>query len=162
ASRIVIAGSFADRLVPPRYSRPVSPAPVPPPRPPPPHAWTNLPHPASPGAPPATRAPRPRVPPRPAHALPPAGATPPPPLRDLGDEDDVHEIGRLNLEANLPVTRPQRAGRRELEQELAEKIGRADAAARARGARVVPVGHLPTITEELFAGEEWRAPGARY
>ncbi|MGO1199211.1 MAG: glutamate--cysteine ligase, partial [Dermabacteraceae bacterium] len=83
-------------------------------------------------------------------------------LEDLGDEDYVHEIGRFNLEANLPVTRPQGSGLRELEQELTEKIDRADAAARARGARVIPVGHLPTITEELFAGDEWRAPGARY
>src|SRR5699024_720380 len=83
-------------------------------------------------------------------------------LEDLDDEDYVHEIGRFNLEANLPVTHPQGRGLQDLEQELTEKIARADAAAQARGARVVPVGHLPTITGELFAGDEWRAPGARY
>ena len=83
-------------------------------------------------------------------------------LEDLDDEDYVHEIGRFNLEVNLPVTHPQGSGLQDLEQELTEKIARADAAAQARDARVVPVGHLPTVTEELFAGDEWRAPGARY
>ena len=83
-------------------------------------------------------------------------------LEDLDDEDYVHEIGRFNLEANLPVTRPQGSGLRELERELTEKIARADAAAQERGARVVPIGHLPTVSEELFEDEEWRAPGARY
>ncbi|MGO1285531.1 MAG: glutamate--cysteine ligase, partial [Brachybacterium sp.] len=83
-------------------------------------------------------------------------------LEDLDDEDYVHEIGRFNLEANLPVSRPQGNGLHELEQELGEKIDRADTAAQARGARVVPIGHLPTVTEELFQNEAWRAPGARY
>src|SRR5699024_3203541 len=54
-------------------------------------------------------------------------------LEDLDDEQYVHEIGRYNLEVNLPVTRPQGTGLRELEQELTEKIDPADAAARARG-----------------------------
>src|SRR5699024_282119 len=87
-------------------------------------------------------------------------------LEDLDDEDYVYDIGRFNLEVNLPVTHPQGRGLKALEQdlgqELAEKIARADVAAQARDARVVPVGHLPTVTEELFAGDEWRAPGARY
>lgn len=83
-------------------------------------------------------------------------------LKDLDDEEYVHEIGRYNLEVNLPVSRPQGNGLADLEDELAAKTDRADQAARARGARVIPVGHLPTITEELFDGDEWRAPGARY
>lgn len=83
-------------------------------------------------------------------------------LNDLDDEEYVHEIGRYNLEVNLPVSRPQGNGLADLEDELAAKTDRADQAARARGARVIPVGHLPTITEELFDGDEWRAPGARY
>ena len=83
-------------------------------------------------------------------------------LEDLDDEEYVHEIGRYNLEVNLPVSRPQGNGLADLEDELAAKTDRADQAARARGARVIPVGHLPTITEELFDGDEWRAPGARY
>ena len=49
-----------------------------------------------------------------------------------------------------------------LETALGAAVDRADAAAQARGARVVPVGHLPTISEDLFADEAWRAPGARY
>lgn len=83
-------------------------------------------------------------------------------LKDLDDEEYVHEIGRYNLEVNLPVSRPQGNGLADLEDELAAKTDRADQAAKARGARVIPVGHLPTITEELFDGDEWRAPGARY
>ncbi|HEX7351089.1 glutamate--cysteine ligase [Brachybacterium sp.] len=83
-------------------------------------------------------------------------------LEDLDDEEYVHEIGRFNLEANLPVSHPHGDGLRLLERELTEKVDRADAAAQARDARVIPIGHLPTITEELFAGDEWRAPGARY
>src|SRR5699024_3162378 len=31
-------------------------------------------------------------------------------LEDLDDEDYVHEIGRFNLEVNLPVTHPQGSG----------------------------------------------------
>lgn len=83
-------------------------------------------------------------------------------LEDLDDEQYVHEIGRFNLEANLPVTHPTGTGLRELETALAAAVDRADEAAQARGARVVPVGHLPTISEDLFADEAWRAPGARY
>ena len=83
-------------------------------------------------------------------------------LEDLDDEQYVHEIGRFNLEANLPVTHPEGTGLRELETALGAAVDRADAAAQARGARVVPVGHLPTISEDLFADEAWRAPGARY
>src|SRR5699024_8945195 len=80
---------------------------------------------------------------------------------DLDDEDYVHEIGRVNLEVNLPVTHPQGSGLQDLEQELTEKIARADAAARARDARAGPVGHLPTVADALFAGDERRAAGAR-
>ncbi len=83
-------------------------------------------------------------------------------LEDLDDEQYVHEIGRFNLEANLPVTHPEGTGLRELETALGAAVDRADAAAQARGARVVPVGHLPTISEDLFADEAWRAPGVRY
>ena len=83
-------------------------------------------------------------------------------LEDLDDEQYVHEIGRFNLEANLPVTHPEGTGLRELETALGAAVDQADAAAQARGARVVPVGHLPTISEDLFADEAWRAPGARY
>ena len=83
-------------------------------------------------------------------------------LEDLDDEQYVHEIGRFNLEANLPVSHPGGTGLRELETALEAAMARADDAARARGARVIPVGHLPTISEDLFADEAWRAPGARY
>ncbi|MBB5832626.1 glutamate--cysteine ligase [Brachybacterium aquaticum] len=83
-------------------------------------------------------------------------------LEDMDDEDYVHEIGRYNLEVNLPVSHPIGSGLRDLENALTAAIDKADAAARARGARIIPIGHLPTITEELFDGDTWRAPGARY
>lgn len=83
-------------------------------------------------------------------------------LDTLDDPDFVHEIGRFNLEANLPVTHPRGDGLRVLEDELGVILARADAAAQESGARAVPIGHLPTITEDLFDGDDWRAPGARY
>lgn len=83
-------------------------------------------------------------------------------LEDLDDEDYVHEIGRFNLEANLPVTHPAGSGLQDLETSLDRRIERADDAARHHGARVIPIGHLPTITEDLFTSDDWRAPGARY
>lgn len=83
-------------------------------------------------------------------------------LSQLEGEDYVHEIGRFNLEVNLPVTHPRGDGLRVLEQQLAGSLERAEAAARELGARIVPIGHLPTIREDLYDGDEWRAPGARY
>src|SRR5699024_6267912 len=83
-------------------------------------------------------------------------------LEELGEEHYAHEIGRFNLEANLPVTHPSGSGLRDLEITLAERVGQAEAAAQGRGARVIPIGHLPTITEDLFTSDDWRAPGARY
>ncbi|MFE5777493.1 glutamate--cysteine ligase [Brachybacterium sp. NPDC056505] len=80
----------------------------------------------------------------------------------IDDPDFVHELGRFNVEANLPVTHPRGSGLRDLEQQLHERIEKADATARRHGARVVPVGHLPTLTSEMFQDDSWRSPGARY
>lgn len=83
-------------------------------------------------------------------------------LDELADEDYVHEIGRYNVEVNLPVTHPGGGGLQRLEEDVEDRMRRADAAARAHGSRIVPIGHLPTISEELLSGESWRSPGARY
>ncbi|MEE1619568.1 glutamate--cysteine ligase [Brachybacterium sp. J153] len=83
-------------------------------------------------------------------------------LATLDDEGFTHEIGRYNVEANLPVSIPHGNGLADLERALQARLDQVDAAAREHGARAIPVGHLPTITEELFAGEDWRAPGHRY
>lgn len=83
-------------------------------------------------------------------------------LGTIDDEDFVHEIGAFNVEANLPFTLPQGIGLLDLEDSLGDRIDTADAAAREHGARILPIGHLPTITEDLFEGEAWRADGARY
>src|SRR5699024_9511718 len=71
-------------------------------------------------------------------------------LEELGEEHYAHEIGRSNLEASVPVSHPAGSGLRALEITLAERVGQAEAAAQGRGARVIPIGHLPTITEDLF------------
>ncbi|MDO5661732.1 MAG: glutamate--cysteine ligase [Brachybacterium sp.] len=82
----------------------------------------------------------------------------------LSDLDDgfVHEIGAFNLESDLPVTHVPGRGLRSLEDELAERMSTADAAARAHNARIVTIGHLPTLTEDLFHDPSWRAPGSRF
>lgn len=81
---------------------------------------------------------------------------------DADEGDYTHEIGRYNVEANLPVSAPHGRGLADLERSLGERMQRADSAAQEHGARVVPVGHLPTISAELYEGEDWRAPGHRY
>ena len=83
-------------------------------------------------------------------------------LEELDDPDFVYEIGRYNIEANLAVTHPEGQGMGDLQNALEERLLTADAAAQRHGARIVPVGHLPTISRELFDTEDWRAPGARY
>src|SRR5699024_12424937 len=57
---------------------------------------------------------------------------------------------------------PAGSGQRNPASTPAERVGKAEAAAQGRGARVIPIGHLPTITEDLFTSDDWRAPGARY
>lgn len=83
-------------------------------------------------------------------------------LEELDDPEYVTEIGAFNLEVNLPVTHPAGTGLADLEEQLTAKVARADEIAASHGARVVPVGHLPTLEPELFATDDWRSPGARY
>lgn len=78
------------------------------------------------------------------------------------DGDFTHEIGSFNIEANLPVSRPGGQGLRELEEQLAMRLRLANDAARSAGARVLPIGHLPTVPEDMFEDDSWRAPGARF
>src|SRR5699024_12292978 len=61
-----------------------------------------------------------------------------------------------------PPPFPTRRSSDLLEITLAERVGQAEAAAQGRGARVIPIGYLPTATEDLFTSDDWRAPGARY
>jgi hypothetical protein len=84
-------------------------------------------------------------------------------IDELDDESYVHELGRFNLEMNLPVTRPDGDGLATLEQELTDRIARAQDVARHHGSHVVPIGHLPTLSTELLtSGDTWRSPGTRY
>jgi CBS domain-containing protein len=67
-------------------------------------------------------------------------------LETLGQECFTTEIGRFNLEVNLP---PLAAGPKllsELEQQLGHYVAEADRAARAHGAQVMLTGILPTLT----------------
>ncbi|MCL6424418.1 glutamate-cysteine ligase family protein [Brachybacterium sp. JHP9] len=83
-------------------------------------------------------------------------------IEEIGDPEFVHELGRFNTETNLPVNHPRGAGLRDLEDQLAARMRRTDEAAQKHGARMVPVGHLPTLSSDTFADERWRSPGARY
>lgn len=83
-------------------------------------------------------------------------------LEELDDPDYVHEIGAFNLEVNLPVTRTEGEGLQRMEEEIDARMRRADAAAQRRGSRIIAIGHLPTLTEEVLSQPSWRSPGARY
>src|SRR5690625_8040324 len=63
-------------------------------------------------------------------------------LEELGEEHYAHELGRFNLEANLPVTHPSGPRLRALDITQAQRVRQADAGAHARGARVTPRRHL--------------------
>ncbi|MCM0618729.1 glutamate--cysteine ligase [Nocardioides bruguierae] len=67
-------------------------------------------------------------------------------LADLDDEDFTTELGRFNLEINVPPGRLRDGGLRALEEGLRERVERADDAAGRRGDRIALVGILPTLT----------------
>src|SRR5690625_5779375 len=56
-------------------------------------------------------------------------------LEVLGEEHYAREIGRFNLESNLPFTHPSGSGLGDLEVTLAERVVQAESAARGCGAR---------------------------
>lgn len=83
-------------------------------------------------------------------------------IEELDDEDFVHELGLFNIETNLPVTHPAGDGLGALQRELDARMRRADDAAHRRDVRVVPIGHLPTLSADRFVDDSWRSPGSRY
>jgi hypothetical protein len=82
-------------------------------------------------------------------------------LAELGDEDFQTEVGRYNIEMNVPP-RPMAGDQAvRLERWLAQSLRRAGDAARPHQARVVAVGILPTLQADLF-DEPWLSDGVRY
>ncbi|WP_109471280.1 glutamate--cysteine ligase [Ornithinimicrobium cavernae] len=71
------------------------------------------------------------------------------------------EVGRYNIEMNVPP-RPMAGDQAvRLERWLNESLRRAGDAARGHGAQVVAVGILPTLMQDLFDGD-WLSLGVRY
>ncbi|HSP59974.1 MAG TPA: glutamate--cysteine ligase [Ornithinimicrobium sp.] len=82
-------------------------------------------------------------------------------LADLGEEDFQTEVGRYNIEMNVPP-RPMAGDQAvRLDRFLGQSLRRAGDAARGHGARVAEVGIVPTLTAELFE-EPWLSDGVRY
>lgn len=80
----------------------------------------------------------------------------------VGTEFDFQaEVGRYNIEMNVPP-RPMAGDQAvRLERWLNESLRRAGDAARVHGAQVTAVGILPTLMQELF-DDEWLSLGVRY
>lgn len=87
-------------------------------------------------------------------------------LEDLQAHEDTHhfelELGKFNIELNHPVLQLSDTGLRDLETSLTEQLSILQEVAQQHGATVVPVGILPTLAEEHFAGDEWLSPGNRF
>ncbi|MFX0539533.1 glutamate--cysteine ligase [Ornithinimicrobium sp. Y1847] len=82
-------------------------------------------------------------------------------LSEMTDEDFQTEVGRYNIEMNVPP-RPMAGDQAvRLERWLAQSLRRAGDAARVHDARVVAIGIVPTLEAELF-DEEWLSDGVRY
>lgn len=82
-------------------------------------------------------------------------------LEELGEGDFQTEVGRYNIEMNVPP-RPMAGDQAvRLERWLSHSLRQAGDAARVHGARVAAVGILPTLSDELFTGP-WLSDGVRY
>ncbi|MGB3829002.1 MAG: hypothetical protein WA962_09520 [Ornithinimicrobium sp.] len=82
-------------------------------------------------------------------------------LEDLQDSDFQSEVGRYNIEINVPP-RPMAGDQAvRLERWLSQSLRNAGDAAREHGARVVATGIIPTLQPEIFDGE-WLSLGVRY
>ncbi|MEI2775585.1 MAG: glutamate--cysteine ligase [Tetrasphaera sp.] len=82
-------------------------------------------------------------------------------LAAIADADFQTELAQYNIEMNVrPRPLPGDAAL-ELEEDLRASLNAAEAKARETGARIVPIGILPTIMPEHFAGE-WITENNRY
>ncbi|HEY6739184.1 MAG TPA: glutamate-cysteine ligase family protein [Actinopolymorphaceae bacterium] len=71
-------------------------------------------------------------------------------LRAIGDPAFQTELARFNIEANFAPRRLGESGLREFEDDFVARFGRAGRAAAQHGARLVMIGILPTVTQELM------------
>lgn len=82
-------------------------------------------------------------------------------LADLNDADFQDEVGRYNIEINVPP-RPMAGDQAvRLERWLSQSLRQAGDAAREHSARVVATGIIPTLQADLF-DQEWLSRGVRY
>ncbi len=82
-------------------------------------------------------------------------------LDAIADSSYQTEIGRYNIELNVPPTPLAGTAMFDLEQELRTTLNAATDAAEAIGVHIVMVGILPTLNPEHFSGE-WMSPSPRY
>ncbi|CAN5587284.1 hypothetical protein BH23ACT6_BH23ACT6_06970 [soil metagenome] len=85
-------------------------------------------------------------------------------LKDLTEQQDgdfTAEVGRYNIEINVPP-RPMAGDQAvRLERWLSQSLRYAGDSAREHGARVVATGIIPTLQAEVFEGD-WLSTGVRY
>jgi hypothetical protein len=82
-------------------------------------------------------------------------------LNAISDPAWQTELGRFNIEVNLPPRYLDNAGLTAFETDLAVRLERADAAARALGTRLAMIGILPTLWEK-HVGVESLSADPRY
>ncbi|WEV79076.1 glutamate--cysteine ligase [Janibacter cremeus] len=82
-------------------------------------------------------------------------------LESIADPDYQTELAQFNIELNVAPRPLPGDSALDLEATLRDSLNRADAKAAERGARIVPIGILPTIREEHFQGE-WISANNRY
>lgn len=82
-------------------------------------------------------------------------------LEAIADPLYQTELAQFNIELNVAPRPLPGDSALELEQSLRDSLNRADAKSREAGARIVPIGILPTIRPEHFQGE-WISENNRY
>jgi hypothetical protein len=82
-------------------------------------------------------------------------------LASIADPAYQTELGRYNIELNVPPRPLPGDSALELEQLLRTSLDRAEEKAKAAGARIMMIGILPTLTSEDLAGE-WMTANPRY
>lgn len=82
-------------------------------------------------------------------------------LAAIADADFQTELAQYNIELNVRPRPLPGDSALELERDLRDALNAADAKARPIGARIVPIGILPTIMPEHFEGE-WITANNRY
>lgn len=82
-------------------------------------------------------------------------------LAAIADDEYQTELGRFNIEFNVPPGRLAGDSLPRLEQQLRESLNAAEVKSAAQGTHIIMTGILPTVTRETFAGE-WMSENVRY